>query len=244
MHVCRLTHIKGKHSILSTSYENGMKGNLHPITVRVNSHRVTVNAFGSGCSKSRPFLNDMHWRHQRSHTFKQKTVLSFALWLVSVDMSCHGNSRCGVFVVAVIYRSLRIPDGAKNVGRQSPSCGFLREPLEHLRFVVRHPFDVGGGLLYGLLQGHGGRAKTHTEVVLFEFLQLYGEETEETELCSGVCWVWRMCGRHTSCNSNFVENLLVIPLMRPAKENIPFPYLREKTDMIGRNGGAFLRGSW
>lgn len=79
------THIKGKHSILSTSYENGMKGSPHPITVRVNSHRVTVNAFGRGCLKSRPFPDDMHCRHQRNHTFKceQKTH-SLCLFLYTV----------------------------------------------------------------------------------------------------------------------------------------------------------------
>lgn len=34
--------------------------------------------------------------------------------------------------------------------------------------------------------------------------------------------------QHTSCNSNSVENLFVIPLTRPEKEKDPFPYLQEK----------------
>lgn len=58
------------------------------------------------------------------------------------------------------------------------SLGLSGQPLQHLAFALCHPADVGLGLLYRLLQGQRGRAKSHLEVLFLEPLQLL-----ELKLC-------------------------------------------------------------
>lgn len=49
------------------------------------------------------------------------------------------------------------------------------EPCEHHILVSLHPLDVGFGLLQGLLQSPGARAKAGVHVGLLELLQLPGK---------------------------------------------------------------------
>lgn len=95
-------------------------------------------------------------------------------------------------------------------------------------FVLRHPFNVGCCLLYSLLQGQGGGAKTNVEVVFFEFPQLKGDaknkdrKTETSENPQGSVYFSVIVAVQAAYLS--VENLFVIPLMRLEKENDPPPY--------------------
>lgn len=67
------------------------------------------------------------------------------------------------------------------------SCGLLSKPLQHMSFVFCHPFDVGLGLLYSLLQGQGGWAKTKMEVVFFKFLQLKSDRKKQRKKKLNFC---------------------------------------------------------
>lgn len=175
---------------------------------------------------------------------------------LSFPLHCsrYSNSRCGVFVVTVIvarYEFL-MPQKTKKTGGACSlpvlSCGFLRQPLEHLRFVLRHPFDVGGGLLYGLLQGQRGRAKTNTKVVFFEFHQLYREEKAEPELCPGVVLA-TVDGRCVGCIPPATRTLWRISSWFrrwdwQRKTFLPRTWQREKKELREEFSSCFIGHDW
>lgn len=143
----------------------------------------------------------------------------------------------------------------------SLSCSLFSKPIQHISFVFLNPFDVGCGLLYSLLHGQSGWAKTDMTVFLLKFLQLKGDREKQDIMKQKFCNflfsffpLWktsRKCRVYysvavaaayfTSCNSNSVENLFVIPLTRLVKENDPFPYLNEKKK---KKNAVYLYWSW
>lgn len=86
-----------------------------------------------------------------------------------------------VYITSVLHHDFLCTTAAENcdvcvlficatVKSVNVSGRFVTEPLQHWGFVLCYPFNVGCGLLYGLLHGQSGRAKSNILVICFKFL--------------------------------------------------------------------------